>query len=150
MALLPHHWWFESGYLLCLPPLATALFDGTMGLLLCMQGPIPGQWANSTYWQESLVDLRLANSGLTSALPAPWNLHNLTHLDLSNTSLTGYAPALFTSKLEYLDISNNAGLTGYWTEILWGDVTSLTVLRMSNIGFGESEVYGGEVAVARS
>jgi Leucine-rich repeat (LRR) protein len=114
----------------------------SMALLLCMQGPIPSQWGNSTYWQESLVELRLANSGLTSALPAPWNLHNLTHLDVSNNSLTGPSTAVFTYKLEYLDISNNAELTGSWDAINWGGFTSLIVLRMSNIGFTESEFPG--------
>jgi hypothetical protein len=108
-----------------------------------MQGSIPSQWANSTHWQESLVDLRLASSGLTSPLPTPWILNNITHLDLSNNSLSGDPSALFTEQLEHVDLSNNIGLTGSWQAVDWSAMSSLSVLQMSNVSFTGTFPTGG-------
>jgi hypothetical protein len=82
-----------------------------------------------------MVELRLANCNLSSVLPVPWNLHNLTHLDLSNNALTGSPAAVFTSELEQLDLSNNVGLTGSWQGVDWGAMSRLSVLRLSNVSF---------------
>jgi hypothetical protein len=98
-----------------------------------MQGYIPGQWGSSVLWQESVVELRLASCGLNSVLPNPWLMHNLTHLDLSDNFLTGNPTVVITSKLEYLDLSNNMGLVGSWQAVDWAAMTSLSVLRLSNI-----------------
>uniref|UniRef100_A0A383W5T1 Leucine-rich repeat-containing N-terminal plant-type domain-containing protein n=1 Tax=Tetradesmus obliquus TaxID=3088 RepID=A0A383W5T1_TETOB len=116
-------------------------------------GSIPAQWGSSVHWQESMVQLHLTKCGLSSVLPTPWNLVNLTHLDLSSNALTGSVTAVFSSKLEQLDLSNNPGLTGSWQGIDWGALGSLTVLKLSNVslsGFFPPELLDAPLTILQA